>query len=60
MSLRVLALQIAAACGLVYAQTSTGVIHGVVKDASGAVVAGAKLTLTDRATNQSREQISGP
>ena len=40
------------------AQTSTGAIHGVVKDASGAIVAGVKLTLTDQATNQTREQIS--
>src|SRR5262245_46953950 len=42
------------------AQTATSVIHGVVKDPTGAVVAGAKLTLTDQATSQSREQTSGP
>src|SRR5215813_9014969 len=41
------------------AQTSTGVIHGVVKDATGAIVAGVKLTLTDQATNQIRQQVSG-
>ncbi len=41
-------------------QTATGVIHGVVHDATGAVVAGVKLTLTDLGTNQAREQTSGP
>src|SRR2546422_3295265 len=41
-------------------QTASGVIHGVVKDPTGAVVSGAKLTLTDQGTNQSREQTTGP
>ena len=58
MCFRVLALQIGFAFGCAYAQTATGVIHGVVRDASGAVVAGVRLTLTDQATNQSREQVS--
>jgi hypothetical protein len=60
MRFRVLALQINLALGYAYAQTATGVIHGVVRDASGAVVAGVRLTLTDQATNQSREQVSSP
>ncbi|MGH9659915.1 MAG: carboxypeptidase regulatory-like domain-containing protein, partial [Bryobacteraceae bacterium] len=42
------------------AQTATGVIHGTAKDSTGAVVAGAKLTLTDQGTNQTREQKSSP
>ena len=42
------------------AQTAAGVIHGIVKDTTGAVAAGVKLTLTDQATNQTREQTSGP
>jgi hypothetical protein len=37
-------------------QTSTGVITGVVSDSSGTAVAGAKVTLLDQQTNQSREQ----
>lgn len=48
------------AASAAHGQTATGVIHGVVKDATGAVVAGVKLTLTDQATNQTREQTSGP
>lgn len=43
-----------------WGQTATGVIHGIVKDPSGAVVAGARLILTEQATNQTREQTSGP
>jgi hypothetical protein len=47
-----------AAATIAYSQTATSVIHGLVKDPSGAVVAGAKLILTDQGTNQSREQTS--
>ena len=37
-------------------QTATGTIQGIVKDETGAVVVGARVRLTDQATNQSREQ----
>jgi outer membrane receptor protein involved in Fe transport len=40
------------------AQTASGVITGSVLDASGAIVAGARLTLTDQETNQTREVVS--
>ena len=40
------------------AQTANGVIEGVVRDDSGALVVGAQIKLTDEATNQSREQLS--
>jgi hypothetical protein len=39
-----------------WGQTASGVITGVVSDASGAAVASAKVTLLDQETNQSREQ----
>jgi len=42
----------------VQAQTATGVIQGTIKDGTGAVIVGAKVKLTDQATNQSREQNS--
>ena len=37
------------------AQTATGVITGSVLDSSGAIVAGAKITLLNQETNQRRE-----
>lgn len=40
------------------AQTANGVISGSVTDSSGAAVAGAKITLTDQETNQSRGLVS--
>ncbi|HUG80496.1 MAG TPA: carboxypeptidase-like regulatory domain-containing protein, partial [Bryobacterales bacterium] len=40
------------------AQTATGVITGSLTDSTGAVIPGAKVTLTDQQTNQSREQMS--
>jgi hypothetical protein len=42
------------------AQTATGVISGSVLDSSGANVAGAKITLIDQETNQTREVTSNP
>lgn len=40
------------------AQTATGVITGSLTDSTGAVIPGAKVTLTDQQTNQSREQMT--
>ena len=37
------------------AQTATGVITGSVLDSSGAIVAGAKITLLNQETNRRRE-----
>src|SRR6266852_1776344 len=42
----------------IQAQTANGVIQGTIKDDTGAVIVGAKVKLTDQATNQSREQNS--
>ena len=39
-----------------WGQTATGVITGVVTDSGGAIVVGAKVTLRDQETNQTREQ----
>ena len=44
-----------AMAGTLRAQTATGQITGTVKDTSGAVMAGAKVTLTNPQTNQTRE-----
>ena len=42
-----------------HAQTATtGVVLGTVTDTSGAVVAGAQVTLTDSATNLERTQVT--
>ena len=42
-----------------FAQTATtGVVLGTVTDTSGAVVAGAEVTLTDSATNLTRTQMT--
>ena len=42
------------------AQSATGVISGSVLDTTGANVAGAKITLVDQDTNQTREATSNP
>jgi hypothetical protein len=41
-----------------WSQTASGVIAGAVTDASGAAIAGAKVTLTDTGTSQQREQTT--
>ena len=43
---------------LVWSQTATSTIQGTVVDESGAVIPGAALKLTEKATNQVREQVS--
>src|SRR5215467_9229305 len=55
-----LALILALAVITLRAQTASGVIEGVVKDDSGALVVGARVKLTDESTNQSREQLTTP
>ena len=42
------------------AQETRSTILGTVKDPSGAVVPGAKVKITNRATNQSREATTNP
>jgi hypothetical protein len=44
----------------VVGQTATGVITGSVLDSSGAIVAGAKITLLNQETNQRREVTANP
>src|SRR5271168_1771158 len=41
------------------AQSFRGSIHGTVKDSSGAIVSGAKITLSGEATGLAREAIAG-
>ena len=41
-----------------YAQTSTAIIRGTVTDKAGAVVAGAKVRLTNSITNYSQETVT--
>jgi hypothetical protein len=54
-----LILALAALAGAAGAQTATGTIQGTVRDNTGAVMIGAKLSLTDQGTNRTRQQISG-
>ena len=42
------------------AQTASGVISGSITDTSGAAVAGAKVSLTNAETNQTRDQMTNP
>lgn len=43
---------------LLFAQTGTGVIRGVVRDSAGAVVPGAEVRITNQETNLSRDAIT--
>jgi len=54
-TLALLGLGIALWTSIATAQTTSGTIAGTVTDQSGAVVPGAKITLTDEATKDSRE-----
>lgn len=58
---RVAALAVLALCAALssYGQTVTGSVSGTIADPSGAVMAGANVTLTNELTNQSREQQTG-
>ena len=48
------------ACGIsVRAQVTTGTVHGVVKDQTGAVIPGATVTITDPNTKGSQAAQSG-
>ena len=53
-----LALAICLGTSIATAQTATGVITGIVLDSTGAIIAGAKISLVDHETNQTREQVS--
>ena len=44
--------------GLTTAQSRFGTVYGVVSDSSGAVVPGAKVIVTDQATNIAQEVLS--
>lgn len=44
--------------GGAYAQQTTALITGTVKDSSGAVIAGAKVTLTNASTNVSKDTVT--
>ena len=45
--------------GAIHSQGTTGTIYGSVGDSSGAVIAGAKITATNIATNVARTTTSG-
>src|SRR5579863_10221963 len=54
------ALAILLAAPVLRAQVDTGTILGTVKDQSGAVVPGAKITVTNEGTSFSLETTAGP
>src|SRR6185369_6642169 len=54
-SLLLSALLLGGATSIVFAQSVNSRISGVVKDTAGAVVPGAKVTLTDKATKDQKE-----
>jgi hypothetical protein len=54
-----LAVVITACCALpVSAQLTRGVISGIVSDSSGAILAGVQVTITNTATNSSRDTVT--
>ncbi len=53
-----LALSLALMAGAVQAQVTTGTVKGVVSDPNGAVVPGAKVTITRKSTSESRTTTS--
>jgi hypothetical protein len=55
----VLWLQVALWVAVVYGQVDSGQISGTVKDQSGAVVPGAKVTLTNEGTSASSTKVTG-
>jgi hypothetical protein len=58
-SLIIVCLGAALLGGIAVAQTTSGTITGTITDQSGGVVPGAKITLTDEATNDTREVKGG-
>ena len=53
-----LALSLTVLAGSVYAQAPTGTILGTIADASGAVIANAPVTITNKATSAARNAVS--
>ncbi len=58
MRLAYLALFLVLAVGCVHGQETTGVILGTVKDSSGALIPGARLTITDQSTGSVRGAVA--
>jgi hypothetical protein len=58
MKLRALAVAFLLSASTLYAQTATGTIQGAVNDSSQAHIPGARVTVTEVGTNQSRVQTS--
>src|SRR5215470_8175603 len=55
-----LAVLVWALCASVWAQLPTATLNGIVRDPQGAVIAGAKVVLTFKATATTREETTGP